>query len=93
MTDIKNIFITIILFLSGSLIAYSQNINWVKFSKTLDSTSFANLINPQKYNVALNNLTDIEKWNQDTKINGDSLFNLLSNWNNTKMNNIQDQFF
>ena len=80
MTQTKFIGTTLFLFLLCSFVGHSQSINWTKLSKTLDSTSFGKVINPQKYNVASNDLTDIEKWNSDDKINGDSLFYLLANW-------------
>lgn len=80
MTQTKNIVTTLTLFLLCSLAGHSQSIDWTELSQSLDSASFKEIINPQKYNVASNNLTDIEKWNSDNKISGDSLYNLLANW-------------
>ena len=80
MTQTKIFSTTLFLILLCSSVGHTQNIDWTKLSKTLDSSAFGKVINPANYNVASNNLTDIEKWNYDNKINGDSLFYLLSNW-------------
>lgn len=80
MTQTKIFSKTLFLLLLWSSVGHTQNIDWTKLSKTLDSSAFGKVINPAKYNVASNNLTAIEKWNSDDKINGDSLFNLLTHW-------------
>lgn len=77
----KNYFCLIISVTLFHLAGLSQNINWTKLSNTLDSGAFEKLLNPSNYGVSANNLTQIEKWKNNEKIKGDSLFNLLSNWN------------
>ena len=62
-------------------IVKSQSINWIEFSKSIDSAVFENKINPKNYAVASYSLLQIEKWKNDDNVQGDSLFDLLSNWN------------
>jgi hypothetical protein len=59
----------------------SQTLNWNKLALTLDSAAFEKTIDPKSFSITPTNLTEIEKWGKDDKINGDSLFNLLTTWN------------
>ena len=77
----QTMFLTVLLFLIITPATKSQTINWKNFAATLDSAAFEKRVDPKNFSITSLNQTQFEKWKNDDKINGDSLFQLLADWN------------
>ncbi len=77
----KTKFLTTLFLLFITTASRSQTIDWKTLAKTLDSAAFEKRIDPKNFTITSINQTQIEKWKNDGRINGDSLFQLLTNWN------------